>query len=78
MDWEAWNELMSRFGRLLLHTARSIGLNDSDAADVAQRTSLAAPGQVGADRLHAAAPASRRSARGDSTITDSTLPVAHG
>jgi RNA polymerase sigma factor (sigma-70 family) len=40
MDWEAWNELMSRFGRLLLHTARSIGLNDSDAADVAQLTWL--------------------------------------
>jgi DNA-directed RNA polymerase specialized sigma24 family protein len=39
-DWTAWNELMSRFGRLLLHTARSIGLNDSDAADVAQLTWL--------------------------------------
>lgn len=39
-DWAAWNELMSRFGRLLLHTARSIGLNDSDAADVAQLTWL--------------------------------------
>jgi DNA-directed RNA polymerase specialized sigma24 family protein len=29
---------MGRFGRLLLHTARSIGLNDSDAAEVAQLT----------------------------------------
>jgi DNA-directed RNA polymerase specialized sigma24 family protein len=31
---------MNRFGRLLLHTARGIGLNDSDAADVAQLTWL--------------------------------------
>jgi DNA-directed RNA polymerase specialized sigma24 family protein len=37
-DWTAWNELMSRFGRLLMHTARGVGLNDSDAADVAQLT----------------------------------------
>jgi DNA-directed RNA polymerase specialized sigma24 family protein len=39
-DWAAWNELMGRYGRLLLHTARSMGLNDSDAADVAQLTWL--------------------------------------
>ena len=39
-DWAAWNELVSRFGRLVLHTARRIGLNDSDAADVAQLTWL--------------------------------------
>lgn len=39
-DWAAWNELMRRFGRLLLRTAREIGLNHSDAADVAQLTWL--------------------------------------
>jgi DNA-directed RNA polymerase specialized sigma24 family protein len=39
-DWVAWNELMRRYGRLLLHTARGMGLNDSDAADVAQLTWL--------------------------------------
>lgn len=39
-DWAAWSELTNRFGRLLLHSARSIGLNDSDAADVVQLTWL--------------------------------------
>ena len=39
-DGAAWNELTRRFGRLLLHTARGIGLNESDAADVAQLTWL--------------------------------------
>jgi DNA-directed RNA polymerase specialized sigma24 family protein len=39
-DPAAWSELVSRFGRLLLHTARGLGLGDSDAADVAQLTWL--------------------------------------
>lgn len=37
-DPAAWNELSRRFGRLLLHTARKVGLNESDAAEVAQQT----------------------------------------
>jgi RNA polymerase sigma factor (sigma-70 family) len=37
-DAVAWNELVRRFGRLLLHTARGVGLSESDAADVAQLT----------------------------------------
>ncbi|MDQ1745392.1 MAG: hypothetical protein QOE23_3731 [Pseudonocardiales bacterium] len=37
-DPAAWNELSRRFGRLLLYTARKVGLNDSDAAEVAQQT----------------------------------------
>jgi DNA-directed RNA polymerase specialized sigma24 family protein len=39
-DWVAWQELMRRYGRLLTHTGRTMGLNDSDAADVAQLTWL--------------------------------------
>ena len=39
-DQAAWNELISRFGPLLLGTARGLGLNHSDAADVAQLTWL--------------------------------------
>jgi RNA polymerase sigma factor (sigma-70 family) len=39
-DNAAWTELLSRFTPLLLHTARSMGLSDSDAADVAQLTWL--------------------------------------
>ena len=39
-DGGAWAEMMNRFGPLLLHTARGLGLNDSDAADVAQLTWL--------------------------------------
>jgi len=37
-DPAAWQELIRRFGRLLLHTARRVGLNDSDAHEVAQLT----------------------------------------
>ena len=37
-DPAAWNELSRRFGRLLLYTARKVGLNDSDAAEVVQQT----------------------------------------
>jgi RNA polymerase sigma factor (sigma-70 family) len=37
-DPSAWNELSRRFGRLLLYTARKVGLNDSDAAEVVQQT----------------------------------------
>jgi DNA-directed RNA polymerase specialized sigma24 family protein len=37
-DRAAWQELVRRFGWLLLRTARGVGLNDSDAADVAQLT----------------------------------------
>jgi RNA polymerase sigma factor (sigma-70 family) len=37
-DPAAWTELSRRFGRLLLHTARKVGLNDSDAAEVVQQT----------------------------------------
>lgn len=39
-DWSAWKELERRFGPLLLHTARGVGLSHSDAADVAQLTWL--------------------------------------
>jgi RNA polymerase sigma factor (sigma-70 family) len=39
-DLAAWRELVVRFERLLLHTARGVGLNHSDAADVAQLTWL--------------------------------------
>jgi RNA polymerase sigma factor (sigma-70 family) len=35
-DPAAWQELIDRFGRLLVHTARRVGLNESDAAEVAQ------------------------------------------
>jgi RNA polymerase sigma factor (sigma-70 family) len=37
-DPAAWQELINRFGRLLVHTARRVGLNESDAAEVAQLT----------------------------------------
>lgn len=37
-DWAAWDELVSRFGRLVLRVGRRIGLNHADAADVAQLT----------------------------------------
>lgn len=39
-DRSAWETLIQRYGRLLLHTARRMGLNHSDAADVAQLTWL--------------------------------------
>jgi RNA polymerase sigma factor (sigma-70 family) len=34
----AWNEIIKRFGPLVLHTAGRIGLSSADAADVAQLT----------------------------------------
>ncbi|MGE5827022.1 MAG: RNA polymerase sigma factor [Micromonosporaceae bacterium] len=39
-DQAAWDALVSRFGQLVLHTARRVGLNSSDAADVVQLTWL--------------------------------------
>jgi DNA-directed RNA polymerase specialized sigma24 family protein len=38
-DWAAWNEIVRRFGHLVLRTATSIGLG-GDAADAAQLTWL--------------------------------------
>lgn len=37
-DPASWKELMRRFGRLLLYTARRMGLNDCDATEVEQQT----------------------------------------
>jgi RNA polymerase sigma factor (sigma-70 family) len=39
-EWAAWEEIISRYGRLVIHTATKIGLSDCDAADVAQLTWL--------------------------------------
>jgi DNA-directed RNA polymerase specialized sigma24 family protein len=39
-DWAAWDELVKRFGQLVLHAAGAIGLKRSDAADAAQLTWL--------------------------------------
>lgn len=39
-DWEAWRILERRYAHLLIHTARGVGLNHSEAADVAQLTWL--------------------------------------
>jgi DNA-directed RNA polymerase specialized sigma24 family protein len=39
-DWAAWDELVKRFGHLVLHMASATGLNFSDAADAAQLTWL--------------------------------------
>jgi RNA polymerase sigma factor (sigma-70 family) len=39
-EWASWDEIVSRFGRLVTHTAARIGLSHSDAADVAQLTWL--------------------------------------
>jgi RNA polymerase sigma factor (sigma-70 family) len=39
-EWAAWDEIISRFGRLVIRTATKIGLSHSDAADVAQMTWL--------------------------------------
>jgi RNA polymerase sigma factor (sigma-70 family) len=39
-DWAAWDALVGRFERLVLHAGRRIGLNHADAADVAQLTWL--------------------------------------
>jgi RNA polymerase sigma factor (sigma-70 family) len=37
-EWACWDEIVSRFGRLVTHTAARMGLSHSDAADVAQLT----------------------------------------
>jgi RNA polymerase sigma factor (sigma-70 family) len=39
-DWAAWQEMVRRFGRLIVQTAAATGLNSSDAADAAQLTWL--------------------------------------
>jgi RNA polymerase sigma factor (sigma-70 family) len=39
-DWAAWDELVRRFGRMVLHTAGSVGLAASDSSDAAQLTWL--------------------------------------
>jgi RNA polymerase sigma factor (sigma-70 family) len=39
-DWAAWDELVKRFGHLVLHTASAIGLKRNEAADAAQLTWL--------------------------------------
>jgi RNA polymerase sigma factor (sigma-70 family) len=39
-SWAAWDEIVNRFSRLVLHIASRIGLSHSDAADVAQLTWL--------------------------------------
>ena len=39
-DWAAWDELVKRFGRMVLHTAGTVGLNASDSSDAAQLTWL--------------------------------------
>ncbi|MFL6136578.1 MAG: RNA polymerase sigma factor [Frankiaceae bacterium] len=39
-SWAAWDEIIRRFSRLVLHIAARIGLSHSDAADVAQLTWL--------------------------------------
>jgi DNA-directed RNA polymerase specialized sigma24 family protein len=39
-DRAAWDELVRRFGQLILHAARAIGLRHSDAAEAAQLTWL--------------------------------------
>jgi RNA polymerase sigma factor (sigma-70 family) len=37
-DDRAWSELFDRFGSMVVHVARRMGLNPADAADVAQAT----------------------------------------
>ncbi|HEX4788378.1 MAG TPA: sigma-70 family RNA polymerase sigma factor [Actinospica sp.] len=37
-DWAAWSEIIARFEPLVLYTARRVGLDSADAADVAQLT----------------------------------------
>jgi RNA polymerase sigma factor (sigma-70 family) len=39
-EWAAWDQIISRYGGLVIHTAMKTGLNHSDAADVAQLTWL--------------------------------------
>lgn len=39
-EWAAWDEIISRYERLVIRTAAKIGLSHSDAADVAQMTWL--------------------------------------
>jgi RNA polymerase sigma factor (sigma-70 family) len=37
-DWAAWHQIIARFEPLVLYTARRVGLDQADAADVAQLT----------------------------------------
>jgi RNA polymerase sigma factor (sigma-70 family) len=37
-EWAAWDEIINRYGGLVIRTAAKIGLSHSDAADVAQLT----------------------------------------
>lgn len=39
-DWAAWNKIICRYGRLIVHTAMKMGLSAADAADVTQLTWL--------------------------------------
>jgi RNA polymerase sigma factor (sigma-70 family) len=39
-EWAAWDEIINRYGRLVIRTAAKTGLSHSDAADVAQMTWL--------------------------------------
>jgi RNA polymerase sigma factor (sigma-70 family) len=39
-EWAAWDEIIKRYGRLVIRAAAKAGLNHSDAADVAQLTWL--------------------------------------
>ena len=39
-EWAAWDEIISRYGQLVIRTAAKAGLSHSDAADVAQVTWL--------------------------------------
>jgi len=39
-EWAAWNKIICRYGRLIVHTAMRMGLSAADAADVAQLTWL--------------------------------------
>lgn len=39
-EWAAWNKIIRRYGRLIVHTAMRMGLSAADAADVAQLTWL--------------------------------------
>lgn len=39
-DWASWRQILTRYERLVLHTAAKMGLSSSDASDVAQLTWL--------------------------------------
>jgi RNA polymerase sigma factor (sigma-70 family) len=49
-DSAAWSDLVARFGGMIWSIARSVGLNESDAADVSQTTWLRFSEHL--DRLH--------------------------